>query len=107
MFFIFCGLAWRFAWPDIRVLPFGTDNNDVRILLFGTAMLFGGVANGLAFSALHRMQSVGYSVGLWRTWKDFRLYSEYWRIAPEKKWSRLPMVGFVVSFILAGCFLFQ
>lgn len=76
------------------------------VLLFGMAMLFGGFANSLAFLVLHRMESAGYEVGLWR-WpgKDFRLYSEYWRIAPQKGWSRWMLSGFLLCFGLAAAFL--
>ncbi|HVO79697.1 MAG TPA: hypothetical protein VMT28_03140 [Terriglobales bacterium] len=94
------------AFLVLSVLVWWLARPDVSVLLFGIAMLFGGVANGQAFLVLHRMQSTGYPVGLWRTsLKDLRLYREYWRIAPEKGWSRLPMVAFTLSFILAACFL--
>lgn len=58
------------------------------------------------FLVLHRMESAGYEVGLWR-WPgwDFRLYSEYWRIAPQKGWSRWMLSGFLVCFGLAAAFL--
>jgi len=71
-------------------------------------MLFGGLANSLAFLILHRMDLAGYEVGLWR-WpqKDFKLYSEYWRIAPLRGWSRWALAGFVLCFVLAGVFLFS
>lgn len=75
-------------------------------LLFGTAMLFGGIANSLAFLVFHRMSSAGFEVDIWR-WpmKDFRLYSKYWRIAPLRGWSRWVLAGAFLSFGLAAAFL--
>ena len=54
------------------------------------------------------MKLAGYEVGLWR-WplKDFKLYSEYWRIAPLKGWSRWSLAGGLLCFGLAGAFLFS
>ncbi len=96
VFVLLAFLVWWFAWRNIQVV------------LFGVAMLFGGAANGFAFLVLHRMESAGYVVGMWRTaLKDFRLYSKYWRIAPQKRWSRLPIIAMFLSFVLAGCFLFS
>jgi len=69
--------------------------------------LFGGLANSLAFLVLHRMDSAGYEVGLWRWPRDFKLYSEYWRIAPLKGWSRWALAGSVLCFALAAAFLFS
>jgi hypothetical protein len=77
------------------------------VVLFGMVWLFGGLANSLAFLVLHRMDSAGYEVGLWRWPRDFKLYSEYWRIAPVKGWSRWALTGFVLCFALAAAFLFS
>ena len=94
-FLLVCLILWFVAWRELQVLT------------FGIAMLFGGLANYFAFTVLHHMASAGYKVGTWRTYKDFGLYSEYWNIAPQKQWSRLPIVGFVLCFCLAACFLFS
>jgi hypothetical protein len=51
--------------------------------------------------------SAGYEVGLWRWPRDFKLYSEYWRIAPLKGWSRWALAGSVLCFALAAAFLFS
>jgi hypothetical protein len=74
--------------------------------LFGTAMLFAGLANSLSFVVLHRMDLAGFKVGIWR-WpgRDFKLYAEYWRIAPLKGWSRWALAGSFLSFGLALVFL--
>ena len=53
------------------------------------------------------MDSAGYDVGIWRWPRDFKLYAEYWRIAPQKGWSRLTLGGAVFCFLLAGVFLFS
>jgi len=75
-------------------------------VLFGTAMLFGGIANSLAFLVFHRMNSAGFEVHISRgPLKDFRLYSEYWRIAPLRGWSRWILAGALLSFGLAAAFL--
>jgi hypothetical protein len=75
-------------------------------VLFGASMLFAGLANGLAFLVLHRMYLAGFKVGFWR-WprQDFKLYAEYWRIAPPRGWSRWVLVGFVLCFGIAAMFL--
>jgi hypothetical protein len=75
---------------------------------FGAVCLFGGLANSLAFLMLHRMETAGYQVGH-RRWffKDLKLYSEYWRIAPNKGWSRFTLGGAVLCFLLAAVFLFS
>jgi hypothetical protein len=76
------------------------------ILLFGLAMLFGGFANSLSFVVLNRMDEAGYKVGYWRWFsEDVRLYSEYWRIAHLKGWSRSVLSGALVCFLLAAAFL--
>lgn len=74
---------------------------------FAVAMLFGVVANGCAFFVLGRMRSLGRNVGVWR-WpqKDFALYRDYWNLAPANRWSRLPLIVGLVSFLLAAGFLF-
>jgi hypothetical protein len=84
------------------------DAADRGNILFGIAMLFAGLANGLAFLVLHRMALAGYEVGLWR-WpqKDFKLYLEYWRIAPLRGWSRWVLAGAVLCFAFGGLFLFS
>lgn len=76
--------------------------------MFGAAMFFGGLANGLACHVLHQMEAAGYDIGYWRWFpKDFRLYSEYWRIAPLRGWSRLTLAGSILCFLLAAVFLFS
>ena len=50
----------------------------VSVPLFAGAMVFGAMANGLAFFILYRMRSLGYGVGLWRTSRDWALHREYW-----------------------------
>ncbi len=78
---------------------------SVSLPFFAAAMVFGGLANGLAFLVLGRMRSLGHRVGIWRTCKDWALYREYWRVAPEKNWSRAPITIGILSFILAGWFM--
>src|SRR5215469_18867636 len=64
------------------------------VALFGFAMFFGGIANSLAFRLLDRINEPGYEVGYWRWfWQDLRIYSEYWRIAPQKGWTRSALTG--------------
>jgi hypothetical protein len=76
------------------------------VVLFGFAMLFGGLANGLAFHVLDRMDEAGYEIG-YRRWlrQDLRVYAEYWRIAPQKGWSRSVLTGALLCFLLAAVFL--
>lgn len=73
----------------------------------GAVCLFGGLANSLAFLVLHRMETAGYQVGH-RSWlfKDLKLYSEYWRIAPNDNWSRLTLGGAILCFLSAALILF-
>jgi hypothetical protein len=68
---------------------------------FVAAMVFALVANGLAFLILARMHSLGHRVGIWRSHKDWALYRDYWRVAPQKRWSRAPVAVGVLSFALA------
>ena len=76
------------------------------LVLFGVAMLCGGLANSLACFVLHRMDTAGYEVGYWRWFPtDLGLYSEYWRTAPTKGWSRLPLAGAVLCFSSRCCVL--
>ena len=78
------------------------------MILFGVAMLFGGIANSRACLVLDRMDAAGYDVGYWRWFpKDLKLYSEYWRIAPNKGWSRFTLGGSILCFLLAALFLFS
>jgi hypothetical protein len=76
------------------------------IIYFAIAMLFGGLANACSFFVLGRMRSLGRNVGAWR-WphKDIALYRDYWNLAPERNWSRAPLIIGLVSFILAAYFL--
>jgi hypothetical protein len=78
----------------------------VSVPLFAGAMVFGAMANGLAFSILYRMRSLGYKVGLRRTSRDWALYREYWRIAPSKSWSRAPLPLAIASFAVGAVLLF-
>lgn len=79
----------------------------VRIEFFAVAMIFGALSNACAFFVLYRMRSLGFTVGLWRSpRKDFPLYSGYWKIAPNRGWSRLPVVIMPVSFGIAVILLF-
>jgi hypothetical protein len=79
----------------------------IRPAFFALAMIFGAAANGCALFMLYRMRSIGHKIGIWRTGRDLALYREYWRIAPEKNWSRAPLTIGIISLILTGCFLFQ
>ena len=76
-----------------------------RLPYFATAMVFAGLANGLALFVLNRMRSLGLRIGFCRTHKDWALYRQYWRVAPERNWSRIPIIFAVLSFVLAGWFL--
>ena len=92
--FVGCFIFWRVAGIGKVAIP------------FGMMWLFGGLANSLAFLVLHRMDSAGYDVGLRRWPTDFKLYSEYWRIAPDKGWSRFALVAAALCFLLAATCLF-
>ncbi len=79
----------------------------IRIDFFAVAMIFGALTNLCAFFVLYRMRSLGFSVGIWRSArKDFQIYSGYWNIAPNRGWSRLPVIVMPVSFGIAAIFLF-
>jgi hypothetical protein len=65
---------------------------SIRLRFFVAAMVFAALANGLAFFVLGRMRSLGRRVGIWRTHNDWVLYRDYWRIAPERNWSRAPII---------------
>ena len=58
--------------------------SNIRLPFFAVAMVFAALANGLAFFVLGRMRSLGHRVGVWRTHRDWFLYREYWRLAPER-----------------------
>ena len=76
------------------------------VVLFGLAVFFGAIANSFAFRVLDCMDEAGYEIGYWRWfWQDLRIYSEYWRVAPQKGWSRFAVTGAVICFLLAGFFL--
>jgi len=76
------------------------------LVLFGAAMLFGGLANSLACLVLHRMHTAGYDVGYWRWFStDLEIYSEYWRTASSRGWSRSPLVSAIFCFLVAAMFL--
>ena len=108
---MFAGLATLCVLAGIGslfvcVLLFFVGWREFKLLGLGMAMLFAGLANYFAFKVLHCLASEGYKVGTFRTYKDLRLYSEYWNIAPQKHWSRFPMIAFVLSFCIAACLLF-
>lgn len=87
----------------MTVLRFLQGNG--RLTYFAFAMVFAGVANALLFLVLGRMRSLGVRVGLWRTGRDWALYRQYWRIAPQQSWSRAPIVVAALSFAIACFFL--
>lgn len=92
-FFVGCLAYWRVSGMSATAVS------------FGLMCLFGGLANSFAFRVLHRMDSAGYEVGIWRWTRDFKLYAEYWRIAPDKGWSRFTLIATVLCFLLAAvCF---
>ena len=35
---------------------------------------------------------------------DLRVYGEYWRVAPDERWSRLPCAGIILGMLLTLCF---
>jgi hypothetical protein len=74
--------------------------------LIGLALFSGGLTNVAAAFVLRRMQVAGYQVG-YRRWmqQDFKLYTEYWRIAPLKNWSRWILVALVAGFVLGIVFM--
>ena len=78
---------------------------SISLPFFGAAMVFGALANGLFFLVLNRMSSIGHRVGVWRTHRDWVLYREYWRVAPQRNWSRAPILMGILSFILAALFM--
>ena len=78
-----------------------------RLPYFAAAMVFGGLANGLAFLVLSRMHSLDLRIGFWRTQKDWALYRQYWRVAPRHNWSRAPIIFAVLSFVTAACLLWM
>jgi len=80
---------------------------NVRLPYFAAALVFAALANGIAFLVLSRMRSLGLRIGVWRSHKDWALYRQYWRIAPERNWSRAPIILVVLSFLLAGCLLWM
>jgi hypothetical protein len=94
-FLVGCLTYWRVAGIGATVVS------------FGMMCMFGGLANSLAFLVLHRMDSAGYDVGIWRWTRDFKLYAEYWRIAPDKGWSRFALIAAVLCFLLAAAFFFS
>jgi hypothetical protein len=83
--------VFRMLWMSIR-LPF-----------FAAAMIFGALVHGLALFVLARMRLLGHRVGIWRTHRDWALYREYWRVASERNWSRVPIMAGLLSFVLALC----
>ena len=95
-FFAGCLTYWRVSGIAQVAIP------------FGAVCLFGGLAHSLAYVVLHRMETAGYQVGH-RRWffKDLKLYSEYWRIAPNEGWSRFMLGGAILCFLLAALFLFS
>jgi len=110
-FFFFASvLSWAggACFFSVFLIPWWLSPTQPNGLLFGTAMLFGGISNGLAFLVLHRMNSAGFEVDVWRSpLKDYRLYKGYWRIAPLKSWSRWVLAGVLISFCIAAFFLFS
>jgi hypothetical protein len=79
-----------------------------RILYFLFAMAFLVAANLCSAAMRNRMEKRGCKRGFWgRTPADLILYREYWRIAPQVGWSRLTLIGFVLSALLTMCFLFR
>jgi hypothetical protein len=79
-----------------------------RVLYFFIAMAFLVAANLCSAAMRNRMEKRGWKRGFWgRTPADLVLYGKYWRIAPQVGWSRLPLIGFVLSVLLTMCFLFR
>ena len=96
------GIAF-FCWCLFFGLPGWPHKASVY---FGLALLSSGLTNAVAFFVLRRMQVAGYSVGH-RRWmqRDFKLYTEYWRIAPLRGWSRWILVALVAGFGLGIVFM--
>ncbi len=77
-----------------------------NLLFFAIAMFFGLVANAAAFLVLEGMETLGWSRTGW-VGRDFQMYAAYWRIAPQKGWSRVAHLLVPVAFVLAAAFLFR
>jgi hypothetical protein len=65
-----------------------------------------GIANFLAFWVFARLDSIGHPRHWWRLGEDFRLYRLYWKLAPEHRWSRVPLIAAASFFLVAGAGLF-
>src|SRR6187399_1745264 len=92
----------------VLLLDYWLGTGRTNMVVLATALLFAGIANSLALLIFHRMNSIGFEVGIWR-WpgQDLRLYAEYWRIAPDRGWSRWVLTGAMLCFISAAAFLFS
>src|SRR5258708_7212007 len=70
-------------------------------------MLFAGLASGCALLVLQRSKkALGCPAGVWPS-QHFALYREYWRIASNENWSRLPLILGLGSFSVACYFLLR
>jgi hypothetical protein len=78
---------------------------------FVAAVVFGLLLAVCHFLILFRMHSLGHKIGLWRSpIRDLALYREFWRIAPERGWSRAPVVllaAFGFCFFIAALLLLR
>jgi len=64
-----------------------------------------GIANFLAFWIFARLDSIGHPRHWWRM-EDIRLYRLYWKLAPEHRWSRVPLIAAASLFLIAGAAMF-
>jgi hypothetical protein len=68
------------------------------------AVLSAAAAGGCFFRVWHRMRSLGYPLNSRRSFRRFATYCDYWRLAPGRTWSRIPLALGIVCIV--ACFYF-
>jgi hypothetical protein len=74
---------------------------------FWLSMVFALIATSCIFSVRFHLEEVGQEYDWLKPSlvKDFRSYELYWKIAPDKGWSRFPLIIGGLSFSLTFVFL--
>lgn len=68
------------------------------VVRFGTGILFAGIALHLVFLVFSRVAQSGERI------PGYDVYRAYWRMAPQRGWSRVPVVMSLVSIVIAVIF---
>lgn len=79
----------------------------MNLSYFLLAASLSAAASSCSLLVLARMRSVGYRISFWRPAQAFAACRDYWRVSPQKKWSRMPLILGISCLLMSFYFFSQ